>query len=174
MIPRGSAVSWENVASERSTTRPGFDASRSATLHVTEAPVARSVTVNSVPNTRVGLAHVPAGAPYHVACPISLLRGAGTVVVGGGVVGGGDVGAGDMGAGATYLRGATVVVVVVADVVVVVVSRRSSPSTASTRSDPTAASTVETPWTSAAKATAMPVKAEGSTPGPGPGPWAAA
>jgi hypothetical protein len=42
--------------------------SRSSTVHVVLAPVATFVTVKTVPNGSVGLAHMPGGAaPYHVA-----------------------------------------------------------------------------------------------------------
>jgi hypothetical protein len=68
-------------------------------VHVVLAPVATFVTVKTVPKGRVGLAHLPGGAaPYHVACPLSLLP----LVVG---AGGAVTGV----AGATF--GATVVVV---------------------------------------------------------------
>ena len=47
--------------------------SRSSTVHVVLAPVAIFVTVKTVPNGSVGLAHLPAGAAlYHVAWPRSL------------------------------------------------------------------------------------------------------
>ena len=52
-------------------TRPGLCASRSSTVHRTDAPVERSVTVTTVPKARVGLAQVPAGEPYHEARPIT-------------------------------------------------------------------------------------------------------
>jgi hypothetical protein len=43
-------------------------------VQVVLAPVAMFVTVNTVPNGRVGLAHRPEGAAeYHVACPCSAL-----------------------------------------------------------------------------------------------------
>jgi len=56
-------------------TRPGLCASRSSTLQWTDAPVPRSVTVTTVPKARVGLAQVPAGAPYHEAKPATTCRG---------------------------------------------------------------------------------------------------
>jgi hypothetical protein len=61
-----------NPDGDMSTTR-GYPApSRSSTVHVVLAPVALFVTVRTVPNGRVGLAHMPAGAAaYHVACPCS-------------------------------------------------------------------------------------------------------
>ncbi len=62
-------------------TRPGLCASRSSTLQLTDAPVPRSVTVTTVPKARVGLAQVPAGAPYHEAKPATTCSG---------TVGGGD------------------------------------------------------------------------------------
>jgi hypothetical protein len=53
-----------------STTLGNPACSRSSTVHVVLAPVAAFVTVRTVPNGRVGLAHIPAGASaYHVACP---------------------------------------------------------------------------------------------------------
>ncbi len=48
--------------------------SRSSTVQVVLAPVTTLVTVNTVPNGSVGLAHFPGGAAeYHVACPRSLV-----------------------------------------------------------------------------------------------------
>jgi hypothetical protein len=72
----GSA-SWAKPDGDRSTTR-GYPApSRSSTVHVVLAPVVTLVTVKTVPNGRVGLAHIPAGAAaYQVACPSSPLVGA--------------------------------------------------------------------------------------------------
>ena len=43
----------------------------------TDLPVARSVTVTTVPKARSGLAHVPAGAPYHEASPLVEWAGGG-------------------------------------------------------------------------------------------------
>ena len=63
------------------------------------APVEASVTVTTVPNANVGLAHVPAGAPYHDASPVVVFCG------------GGGVGTG-LGAGATGLGAGGAVVVV--------------------------------------------------------------
>jgi hypothetical protein len=55
-----------------STTLGNPACSRSSTVHVVLAPVAAFVTVRTVPNGRVGLAHIPAGASaYHVAWPRS-------------------------------------------------------------------------------------------------------
>jgi hypothetical protein len=55
-----------------STTLGNPACSRSSTVHVVLAPVAEFVTVRTVPNGRVGLAHIPAGASaYHVAWPCS-------------------------------------------------------------------------------------------------------
>jgi hypothetical protein len=55
-----------------STTLGNPACSRSSTVHVVLAPVAAFVTVRTVPNGRVGLAHIPAGAAaYHVAWPRS-------------------------------------------------------------------------------------------------------
>ncbi len=73
----------------------GYPASsRSSTTHVVLAPVTTFVTVNTVPNGSVGLAHFPGGAAeYHVACPRSLVAAA----------------TGGAASGATF--GATVVVV---------------------------------------------------------------
>ena len=93
-------ASWENVAGARSMTRPGLCASRSSTVQRIAAPVETSVTVTTVPNANVGLAHVPAGAPYHDACPVVVFCGGGSVV-------GTGVGAGATGLGA---GGAVVVV----------------------------------------------------------------
>ena len=58
-------------------TRPGLCASRSSTVQRTDAPVETSVTVTTVPNAKVGLAQVPARAPYHDASPIDVRPGAG-------------------------------------------------------------------------------------------------
>jgi hypothetical protein len=71
MSPTEGSASWENVCSDRSTTRPGFGASRSSTRQVTEAPVERFVTVTTMPKDSVGLAQVPGAAPYHEASPVS-------------------------------------------------------------------------------------------------------
>jgi hypothetical protein len=61
-----------NPEGDMSTTR-GYPApSRSSTVHVVLAPSATLVTVKTVPNGRVGLAHIPAGAAaYQVAWPCS-------------------------------------------------------------------------------------------------------
>lgn len=57
---------------DMSTTRGYPACSRSSTVHVVLAPVATFVTVKTVPNARLGLAHIPAGAAaYHVAWPRS-------------------------------------------------------------------------------------------------------
>jgi hypothetical protein len=54
-------------------------------VHRVLAPFARLVTVNTVPNGRVGLAQVPAGASeYHVAWPCSVfptITGTGAAIV---------------------------------------------------------------------------------------------
>jgi hypothetical protein len=75
-----------NPDGDMSTTR-GYPApSRSSTVHVVLAPVAAFVTVKTVPNGRVGLAHIPAGASaYHVAwpCSPSVVRAGATVEVAG-------------------------------------------------------------------------------------------
>ena len=71
ITPTTSLASSENVAGDRSITRPGLCASRSSTMHRTERPGPEtSVTVTTVPKARVGLAQVPAGAPYHEARPV--------------------------------------------------------------------------------------------------------
>ena len=57
-------------------TRPGLCASRSSTVHRTDAPVETSVTFTTVPNAKVGLAQVPAGEPYHDARPLVSCAGA--------------------------------------------------------------------------------------------------
>jgi hypothetical protein len=109
-----------------STTRGYPACSRSSTVHVVLAPVATLVTVSTVPNGRVGLAHIPAGAAaYHVAWP----RSESDETTGAsGVVAGGTVATAVARAGACWRGGeaAAVVVVVVAagggvTVVVVVV-----------------------------------------------------
>src|ERR1700730_5974148 len=73
--------------------RPAAEGPQAATRHVVERPVARSVTVTTVPSASHGWAQVPAGAPYHEASPVALGRGGGG---GAGVVGGvcRDVGTG--------------------------------------------------------------------------------
>jgi hypothetical protein len=87
----------------------------------TEAPVERSVTVTTVPKAKLGLAQVPAGAPYHDAWPVVVLRGAGggggatglaatTTGLGAGATGGAGFGAG--GADGFGAGGVVVVVVV--------------------------------------------------------------
>ncbi len=99
-------------------TRPGFGASLSSTVHVVEAPVDRSVTVTTVPKASVGLAQVPAGAPYHEACPVVAFCGGG-----GGGPGGAGFGAGGAGEATVELvryealatTGAAIVVVVATD-----------------------------------------------------------
>ena len=59
---------------DMSTTRGYPACSRSSTVHVVLAPVATFVTVKTVPNGSVGLAHIPGGAAaYHVAWPRSLV-----------------------------------------------------------------------------------------------------
>ena len=63
-------------------TRPGLCASRSSTVHRTEAPEATSVTVTTVPKASVGLAQVPAGEPYHDATPLIPCAGAAAVGAG--------------------------------------------------------------------------------------------
>jgi hypothetical protein len=78
-------------------TRPGLCASRSSTVQRTDAPVPRSVTVTTVPKARVGLAQVPAGAPYHEASPVTPCRG----TVGGDDGTGFGLGAGSLGAETT-------------------------------------------------------------------------
>ena len=105
MSPVEVLANWANVACDRSMTRPGLSASRSSTVHCTDVPVDRSVTVTTVPKARSGLAQVPAGAPYQEACPVVLgWDGGGAVVVGAGVVVGG--GGGGAGLGATVVVGA--------------------------------------------------------------------
>ena len=88
MTPCDGLASWANVASDRSMTRPVLGLWRSSMVQVTEAPVARSVTVITVPKGMFGVAHVPAGAWYHEAWPVSLwpepeaaVAGAAVVVV---------------------------------------------------------------------------------------------
>jgi hypothetical protein len=77
-----------NPDGDISTTRGYPASSRSSTVHVVLAPVATVVTVSTVPNGSVGLAHIPGGASaYHVACPCSVFVAAGTTG-GGGVVAG--------------------------------------------------------------------------------------
>jgi hypothetical protein len=99
-----------------STTLGNPACSRSSTVHVILAPVAAFVTVRTVPNGRVGLAHIPAGAAaYHVAWPCC------SSAVGTGAGAGAPTGAGaTVGAAAaraetcsTGAAGAGVVVVVV-------------------------------------------------------------
>jgi hypothetical protein len=120
-----------------STTRGYPACSRSSTVHVVLAPVASLVTVKTVPNARVGLAHIPAGAAaYHVAWPRApsvVGEGAGAggalcVVAGvtvGAAVARADTSSAGGGAGAVVVvvvvggGGGAVVVVVVDDVVVV-------------------------------------------------------
>jgi hypothetical protein len=74
-----------------STTLGNPACSRSSTVHVVLAPVAAFVTVRTVPNGRVGLAHIPAGAAaYHVAWPCSssaIGAGAGAPTVAGATAG---------------------------------------------------------------------------------------
>jgi hypothetical protein len=84
-------------------------------VHEVDAPVASLVTVNTVPNGKVGLAQYPSGASeYHVASPTSEFvdggGGGGAVVV---VVGGG-------GGAVVVVVGAGGAVVVVVGAVVVV------------------------------------------------------
>jgi hypothetical protein len=62
-------------------TRPGASAWRSSTVHVTDFPLTWSVTVTTVPKAREGLAHVPAGAAYHDATPVTAWAGGAVVVV---------------------------------------------------------------------------------------------
>lgn len=85
MTPCEGFASSAKVAFDRSMTRPVLGLWRSSMVQVTEAPVARSVTVMTVPNGKFGVAQVPAGAWYHEACPVSLLPddagAAGRVVV---------------------------------------------------------------------------------------------
>src|SRR5207302_8779897 len=87
---------------------------RSSTVQVVEAPVVTFVTLTTVPNGRLRWAHVPDGALYHVASPLSLFCGRGAVVV---VVGRGR---------AVVVAGARRTVVVVRAVVAVVTRRRSA------------------------------------------------
>ena len=106
-------------------TRPGLWASRSSTLQLTDTPVARSVTVTTVPNASVGLAQVPAGELYHDAPPVLWCAGAVTTGAATGFGAGAGTGAGGLGAattatataaggfGATTGGGGVVVVVVV-------------------------------------------------------------
>jgi hypothetical protein len=120
-VPAESGAIAEKTEVSRSMIRPGFEASRSVTTQVTEAPVATLRTTTVVPIGSDGLAHCPARHEYHVARPEALdigrvvVVGAGAAVVGVGAatrtaVAGGVVttGAG-IGAGAA---GAVVVVVV--------------------------------------------------------------
>jgi hypothetical protein len=74
---------------DMSTTLGNPACSRSSTVHVVLAPVAALVTVRTVPNGSVGLAHIPAGAAaYHVAWPCSpSVAGAGAPWVAGATVG---------------------------------------------------------------------------------------
>jgi hypothetical protein len=111
----GSA-SWAKPDGDISTTRGYPACSRSSTVHVVLAPVATFVTVRTVPNARVGLAHIPGGAAaYHVAWPCSpsvVGTGAGALSVVAGVTVGAAVARAETcsaGGGA----GAVVVVVVV-------------------------------------------------------------
>jgi hypothetical protein len=100
-------------------------------VHVVVAPVALLVTVSTVPNGSVGLAHIPGAAPeYHVASPTSEYAAAGGAVTTGAVVvvvvGGGGGGGGAVvvvvGGDVVVVVGGDVVVVVGGDVVVVVVA----------------------------------------------------
>jgi hypothetical protein len=111
----GSAI-CAKPSGDMSTTR-GYPApSRSSTVHVVDAPVASLVTVSTVPNGRVGLAHMPGAAPeYHVASPTSEAAGAGAVATIGSVV---VVVGGGGGAVVVVVVGGTVVVVVGGTVVV--------------------------------------------------------
>ena len=102
---------------DMSTTRGYPACSRSSTVHVVLAPVATFVTVKTVPNARLGLAHIPAGAAaYHVAWPCSpsvLDTGAGALsTVAGATVGAAAVVRADT-SSAGGGGGAVVVVVVV-------------------------------------------------------------
>jgi hypothetical protein len=93
-----------------STTLGNPACSRSSTVHVVLAPVAEFVTVSTVPNGRVGLAHIPAGASaYHVAWPCS------PSVAGAGAGAGVTTGATAARAAACSTAGAGAVVVVVGD-----------------------------------------------------------
>jgi hypothetical protein len=93
-----------------STTLGNPACSRSSTVHVVLAPVAEFVTVRTVPNGRVGLAHIPAGASaYHVAWPCS------PSVAGAGAGAGVTTGATAARAAACSTAGAGAVVVVVGD-----------------------------------------------------------
>ncbi len=102
---------WVNSCSDRSTTRPGFGASRSSTVQVVVAPVASLRTVRTTPWGSVSLAQPPGNVSYQVAPPVALLpdaaaAGAGAAVVV--VVGGGG---GRVVGGAVVVGGAAVVVV---------------------------------------------------------------
>jgi hypothetical protein len=93
-----------------STTLGNPACSRSSTVHVVVAPVAVLVTVRTVPNGSVGLAHIPAGAAaYHVAWPCSPSVGAAA----GAWVAGVTVGATAARAETSSTGGGAVVVVVV-------------------------------------------------------------
>jgi hypothetical protein len=70
--PSLGSASCAKPDGDMSTTRGYPACSRSSTVHVVLAPVATFVTVKTVPNARLGLAHIPAGAAaYHVAWPRS-------------------------------------------------------------------------------------------------------
>jgi len=121
MSPVAVLARRANVACDRSMTRPGLSAWRSSTVHCTDAPVDRSVTVTTVPKARSGLAQVPAGASYQEASPVAECGGAAVVVGAGAVVGGAGGGAG-LGAVVVGAGGADVVddePVVAGDTVVV-------------------------------------------------------
>jgi hypothetical protein len=111
-----STTPWLGSAScakpdgDMSTTLGNPACSRSSTVHVVLAPVAAFVTVRTVPNGSVGLAHIPAGAAaYHVAWPCSPSVGAATGVWAAGVAAGATAAR-----AATSLTGGGAVVVVVA------------------------------------------------------------
>lgn len=71
MTPSEGEAIWENVLSDRSMIRPPEYGPRSSTVQWVVAPLARLVTVTTVPKDSEGWAHVPAGAWYHDAEPVS-------------------------------------------------------------------------------------------------------
>jgi hypothetical protein len=99
-----------------STTLGNPACSRSSTVHVVLAPVAAFVTVRTVPNGRVGLAHIPAGASaYHVAWPRSpsVVGADAAVAAGAGAGAGATMGAAAARAETSSTGGGGAVVVVV-------------------------------------------------------------
>jgi hypothetical protein len=128
ITPSASGANRANVAWSKSMMRsPPPNGPRPSIVQVAVAPVARLVTVTTVPRGSVGLAHAPAAATYQVAWPVSDAAGGAVVGGGGGRVVDGRTGGRVVGGAVTTARRMTVVVVgITRHVELVVVGRRAT------------------------------------------------